>query len=609
MHIRSSVGTVLGSQTNTHWAQTIKTPSAYGVIEIEDDAGIAQTIGMRALAKLTSRLNEPVVSLRMLEGIADEVFGTGMTSLVLLVPVGVIVYIVIRGEGVLYLKRNGQYATLLDHEGSMSGKAEEKDVLLLMTKACGLALTEEEALGVFDHLPVSDVTERLTDVLQGKAQNGGCATLVYEATSYEEEEDAQITEDVPNPKKGFFAHVRRFTQGERVRRFVRYSRDDKRASIRRNFARMFRVFKNPNVAVTAALIALFVGFVVYGAGRELFARRDEELVRLIHEAQYRYDEGVALMDLNPIKGRERLVDAKGILEPVKASITDRTKDGRKALELYDQIQNAITQAMNAYAVEPTIYYDAALLKSDGYIQSFVIANDMLVLGDAQQRAVYTLTIPSKTGQIVAGGNGFEGIRAVALHGTMGYVFTPEGIHSVALQDKVTKQKRIEKNDEWGTIQAMVSFGGNLYLLDTAKSRIWKYVATESGFSDMREYLNPDTLPDLSQTTSMAIDGSVWLGTKKGTIMRFTQGKENTFVAKGIDPPLSGPVVVYTDDNAKNIYALETTGKRVVVVDKEGIYISQYTWTGAMSASNLVVSEKQGKILLQSDGRLYSIDLK
>ena len=60
---------------------------------------------------------------------------------------------------------------------------------------------------------------------------------------------------------------------------------------------------------------------------------------------------------------------------------------------------------------------------------------------------------------------------------------------------------------------------------------------------------------------------------------------------------------------KNLYILDELNKRVVVLDKDGIYLAQYAWTGDITPNQLVVAEKQGKILLLAAGKLYSIDLK
>jgi hypothetical protein len=316
------------------------------------------------------------------------------------------------------------------------------------------------------------------------------------------------------------------------------------------------------------------------------------------------------MELNPVKGRERLVAAKTELTPLKEIVTAKTKEGRRVLELYAQIDSALTQAMHAYTEEPSLFYDAALLKSGGTVNTIAMTDDMMILGDAKQKAVYSLSLPGKTGQIVAGGTGYDMLGSVAIHGSTGYALLADGINAISLSDKTTKQNIVKRSSDWEKITATVSFGGNLYLLDTEKGRIWKYVATETGFSDIKEYLNPDTLPDLSKATGLSIDGSVWIGTTDGKIMRFTQGKENTFIPKGVDPSFGQQLVVYTSDSVNNIYVLDSQNKRVVVLDKDGMYLSQYVWKGDIAPTNLVVSEKQGKILLLAgNGTIFSIDLK
>ena len=77
------------------------------------------------------------------------------------------------------------------------------------------------------------------------------------------------------------------------------------------------------------------------------------------------------------------------------------------------------------------------------------------------------------------------------------------------------------------------------MLDSLKGRIRKYVAIDAssqtgrrGFSEIREYLNPDTLPDFFRGAGLAIDGSVWIGTNLGKIFRFTRAR-NTFTPQGL----------------------------------------------------------------------------
>ena len=108
---------------------------------------------------------------------------------------------------------------------------------------------------------------------------------------------------------------------------------------------------------------------------------------------------------------------------------------------------------------------------------------------------------------------------------------------------------------------------------------------------------------------MFIDGSVWVGTKTGKIFQFAQGKEKTFSAQGVEPVLGSNLFIYTSDEVKNLYVLDSQNKRVVVLTKDGVYMAQYQWQGTLSPSQLVVSEAQKQILLLAEGKIYSVELK
>ena len=92
-------------------------------------------------------------------------------------------------------------------------------------------------------------------------------------------------------------------------------------------------------------------------------------------------------------------------------------------------------------------------------------------------------------------------------------------------------------------------------------------------------------------------------------LKFTQGKDDTFHMQGVDPPLGNSLRVYTDDTLKNIYVLDTQEKRVVVIGKDGIYLAQYAWPEAIGVADFSVSEEQKRILLLSEGKIFSVALQ
>lgn len=551
MRIKPEVSTVVGPSDEIHWGQAITMPGAYGVVEVESPN--AASIGIGILTKLSDLLKDPPVSLKGLEAVAQDVMAQAIRTLILLVPVGGIVYIVSFGPGAVYLKRSSHVSKLLNNAGALSGEVKEGDTILLVSESMTRAVSQDKLNKIFD-------AESLTIILHEAQNDVGSAGLIFHAAA---------------PSLPVVPIVRR-------RRHI--------------------------PLVTLLLLILFIGSVTLGVVKKVRDRGNQELQSALNEATHVFEEGVALLELNPVKGRERLTKAKELLEPFRKEKLVR--------DLYGRVLDNLTLAMHSVRAEPAVFFDATLIKISASVQTMSLFEQSFGLFDAKNRSVYILDIPSKKADIVGGGVQTEGTTRIAAYADILYLLSKSGISTVRIGDKKMIPNTIPESDAWGTINSLIAYGGNLYLLDTEKSRIWKYVATEKGlpagrqgFSELREYLNPDTLPDLSKATGMAIDGSVWVGTSDGKIFRFVQGKEQTFVTQGVEPGLGQFLVVYTSDVSKNLYILDADNKRVVTIDKDGMYLAQYMWEGEFAPTQLSVSEKEKKIFLLADGKIYFVELK
>lgn len=613
MQIKATIAPIIGTVTDTHWSQIIQLPHVYGVVEIVAPDAVARSRGMQIIAKLERLLDPSVVSLEGVADIADTLVEEGLKTLLIFVPVGEALYIVLRGRGLVYLKRGDKLALLLDKEGGVSGKIATGDILIGLSNTMGSAIAVDEVSHVFDHLSAEEVAEKLITAMHQKEELPAGAALVF-ATTLQEALDEQTSEGpgvvtaVALPQYQEELETRQWKNKLLLPvREVAARWKDRISRWKR--MRISRLSLQPLPLVTGAIALLFVTSVFLGIIKQRQQTQNRQITKTVVEAQRVFDEGMALLDLNPVKARERLNDAKVLLEPVVKTVSARSKEGREVSSLYTKIADNLTQAMRVVRVEPELFFDVSLLKKNARATNISITDDTVGMVDGPGATAYALGVSTKNGQVVAGGEGYRGAQFVAAYGDKIYTLAASGIHMARTGDTKTILNVVPKASEWGQISALVAFGGNLYLLDTQKSRIWKYVATETGFSELREYLNPDTLPNFSHATSMAIDGSVWIGTTDGKILRFTQGKENTFIPKGVDPAFGSDLVVFTSADTSGVYVLDRQQKRVVMLDKDGMYLAQYVWQGDMTPTQVVVSEKAKKIILLADGKLYSIGLK
>lgn len=570
----------MGVADTNHWGQVFLSPTAYGIVEVEDPDGHARDWGVKVLSRLSQATAITPKSLKATQDIAIKAMEEKAVSLILLVPVGATLYVVTLGQGKVLLKRTDHLATLMEGPGAISGEVKEGDTLVLLSRSVVRSLRQDEINVLFDHLDVRVVAENMTLTLHkheaGTPAGGGGAALIIQVKGLVPVED----EEIASTSNGVSPLMQRIL-----------------------------LWRRPMVPITAILILLFIGSVILGISRQMGKKVHTDVARVLTDAQHAFDEGVALLELNPVKGRERLESARDELSPFKESLSPTSPEGKAVLKLYKDASDQLTVAMQIHRVQPTLFYDLSLLKASSTISSLGQNSDSLVLLDSTGPTIAALTLASKNGRVIAGGESYHGANLVALHGDNAFVLVPDGIHRASVRESKTTPFVVKKDEQWGSIASLVSYGGNLYLLDTSKSRIWKYVAAEKSFSETREYLNPDTLPDLSQGTGMAIDSGIWIGTRDGRILRFLQGKEETFASRGIEPSLGKMLVVATTEEDKNLYVLDNDNERVVVLDKDGVYLAQYVWTGNLAPTQLAVWEKLKLLLLLADGKLYSVELK
>jgi len=603
MRIHPQTAVVVGPVNSNRWCQVLVLPQAYGVIQVRDPSGNALVRGISLLTQLTNLL-QVVSSEEELIKSVEKLLTDTIESLVLLVPFGSSITVVSRGDGVVYLKRGNTIAKLIDGIGEITGEIKAGDIAIMTTSASRGVLTEEIILSAFDHLPAKDVAEKLTLKLHESSAGAiGAAALLFEVKDIIPHASGSTDIDM-NPRTGIYMQLKSM-----VRRYDRFG-VARRIKRRVRWVKNIRFSKRKLVVAATLLVCLivFVASIVFGMQKKLYDTKGKEIEAALKVSQQAFDEGVALIELNPRESRERLNNAKSTLAPFVNEQFSGTKEGKKAKVLYEKVIDNLTLAMQIIRVEPQEYFDVSLLKSGSVVTGISIREGLVGIFDGNG-TVFSLVLPVKRAAIAAGGGVISEATSIAAGGDALYILTDSSVYEVDPNGDNKPKSVISDDNVWGVIGATVTYAGNVYLADKTNNRIWKYIAREKGFSDRKEYLNPDTLPDLSQATSMAIDGSVWLATADTRIIRFTQGRENTYVVRDVEPPLQGTLYIYTDDESQKVYVLEPEGKRVVVLDKDGLYVAQYVWSSDMKPTSFVVSEKEKLILLVSQGKVYSITLK
>lgn len=584
MKFATSARLVVGGTAKDRSCQVWSTDDFFIVVETWGDE--AETHARSFLADVKTALErqhpktlkELKLTLRFIKG--DDVKTAYVAGLISDVKF----LVVVERAGQIWLSRHDKQAAILTTHGSGSGTLKKEDTVVLASGGMMEAVKAAELKRMLE-LPTPEATaEQLSRQLHTREPAPIAGAVIFHAA-----------ESVNTSPQRFSLQLLKDTV---LRLGNRWWGRRRRAFYTNRHSASFTL-------IVALLILLLVGSVGLGLRQQWQKRSHKEVESILTESTHKLDEGMALIDLNPLRARELLAEAKTQLE------IGQTKGlgGDAVVQLRGQltkVEAGLILALRRSDVTLTPFYELSLVKPGGVGVDMSLYRDVLAILDARNKTLYTLSISSKAARVVAGGESFKEGRFVAVHGEDIFVFD-ESLKKVVVPGGYLTEV-VSVDPTWGEVADIAVYAGNVYLLDTTHQQIWKYSQTETGFSPRRNYLLPDTLPDLSGVTEMVVDGSVWV-VKGREIVRFIQGGEAVWQVIGLDENLGERISLYTDDTTKNIYILDQEKKRVVAVDKDGTYLSQYRWSESIAITDFVASEVLKKILLLAGGTIYAIELK
>ncbi len=356
--------------------------------------------------------------------------------------------------------------------------------------------------------------------------------------------------------------------------------------------------KKITLIAVVVIFAIFIWTIVFGYQR----RQKAEDAKKIAAAEQIIDEKTQQADeisfLNMDRALALLNEARAELTTVKEEVGKGNEDELARLEkkIID-VENAIVQKDEQ---EPEEFYDLALEAEDAKGDAIFLDGDKLAILDRSNKTVYNFSIEDKSleksSNAVVGNATFVGMSK----GTI-YVLDPaKGLYEFT--DDTKAELVIEKDEDWGTIRGMAFFNGNVYLLDSRKGDVYKYLVVEGGFSDPSSYFT-GTKPDtIGNATSIAIDASIYLSLED-SILKFTRGEADSFTTVFPSDNVSIEKL-YTDQETEKVYAWDKTNATLYILSKNGAYERQIKASVLAKASDFVVYQNQ--ILVLSGSKIYTL---
>lgn len=316
-------------------------------------------------------------------------------------------------------------------------------------------------------------------------------------------------------------------------------------------------------------------------------------------AKHSLDEAENLKILNPERSRELFLEGK-------SKVLGLSSQGFEDAELDDlkkEIQEIQGSILGEYESTTQMFIDLSLL-SDGFNGFNIILTDGLIYTfDPGSRKIVKTEISNKHSELVAGPSKIDENSQLAVYLDNLYLVSSRGVFDI------TDEKKEILDKSWEGEVLVYAYAGNLYILEKSKSKIWRYAGgAEGNFASGREWLSQSVQVDLSSSRSMVINGSVWILDGSGKIYKFTLGNLQKFELTQEYRDIK-PDFIFTGDETQYLYILDKAGGKILVFTKDGEYKAQYLADDIKNTSQIVVSEKEGKIILLSGGNLLSIEIK
>ncbi|MBI2022454.1 hypothetical protein HYS97_01210 [Candidatus Daviesbacteria bacterium] len=335
-------------------------------------------------------------------------------------------------------------------------------------------------------------------------------------------------------------------------------------------------------------------------------KNEGQFRELIISARQKYDEAQNLKDSDPQKAKLSFDEAKNKLGQA-LSLKPNDSEAAALKKQLEENSNLILKVSKI--TNWPIFISLDLIKKDFSTSRISYSLGKVLFLDEAKKTLISLDLAKKTNQILAGPQQLGQATKASLNGDIAFVYSlDKGVVKVdLLNEKVTQI--IKPDSEWGKIEDVYAFSSNVYLLDSIKNQIWKYVPIETGYSNKTTYLRGDQKIDFAGSKKLLIDYSVWVFKTGPEILKFTGGASDYFDIGGVDKRVEEATSFFVPEGEDKFYLLDPKNSRLLILKKNGQYLSQLEGDKFKTASDFVVDEESKKLYLLEKNKIYAIELK
>ena len=479
--------------------------------------------------------------------------------------------------GQIFLKKGRDFAKIIEGENKASGIIEHGDFMVFTTSEFTKLLEGEQNLGdIFDHNNPHQILEEITPKLKSQEDKGVVALFLFFDNA---EEVSVVSKD---EEKNIENKTKILKSNEVLDKFIKL-----KELILTNFKLKFQ--KRP---VTIFIVILLVFFLFWSLVSG-YNRNNLKSAQLIKE---KLKQASDVSDLNLSRSILLLADAKKDLSTLKKKLNQNSKTVKDLEALIKEYENKILKSEEKNYTE---FFDLSLEDKNINILQMYKNEDFVVILDKSQKAfVFSLkekSIDSRRSSSITN------VISVAYFNDTIFFLKKDGVYRLSSDEKI---KKIISNDKWGTVVDMAIFGGNIYVLDSDKNDIYKFIPTENSFSEKISYFVKGQSINLEEAKSIVIDGSIFISFSE-SIVKFTSGLRDGFSTSYPNDNLK-LAKIFTDEESDELYAWSKEDGIIYILSKNGSYEGQIKSSILKKAIDFVAFEKS--IYLAVGSKIYKIKL-
>ncbi|MFA7314549.1 MAG: hypothetical protein WC025_01295 [Candidatus Magasanikbacteria bacterium] len=303
-----------------------------------------------------------------------------------------------------------------------------------------------------------------------------------------------------------------------------------------------------------------------------------------------------------------------ILTETQQLINTLPQDNETEISKHTELKNSVDEILNKLqkmnSVPTEIIVDFNQNKPDQPLQKIINLGQNIFAYSTSGKNIYQVNLISKEIQVKNHENQPNLLVADTPKEDDKIIFLAKN-NSIFEYSKTTEalsNKDISFSDENVKLENLAIYNRKLYTISPSTDQIYKHSQTQTGYDRGIAWITQKT-NSLNKAISIALDGNIYILTSDAKILHFYGGQEKSFTIQGVHPELQNPTKIWTYTNSDYLYILEPISKRVVLLDKDGNFIEQFTSSEWKNPSDMLIDQDNHIVYILDDNKIYKFSTK